>query len=386
MNRGPWCCRAATYSRKTSSNLGRRSGGRRQTTGHRRVRAMGQKHGCQDRARPIDQLLGRACHGPNPPSSRDQFSKDLDQLTRHIAAMKPQTLLMAGMLLVIDVGGFVVGASLILALTFGVVGVIVVIRLRHHGDHDKAKQIRPLSLLLSTLGALTVLARNRLLSAPVVMSAATVGAAGTLLEAWGGGVGADASYCGAFAGITSKLVLTDPGWGLLTGAGAGVLFELVQNSWTGIGAKLGSMALLGVLSRCALALIPQITHLLSYRCDLGPVLESSLPSLVAGFLLPPPLETIAPGPLLGQSTPGQGSAVWTVQPWIGALLGWHRRRPWCNGSGVGVRRIGIAPAVCPKPESATGEPLNDHHRLIASAEMQANKQLALAGLRTCVRQ
>jgi hypothetical protein len=156
----------------------------------------------------------------------------------------------------------------------------------------------------------------------MVFSAAAVGSAGGLAELVGchrrPGLGA-AMYCGAFAGMTSEQVLPHPGWVLLAGALAGLLLNLLQSSWGGIGGKLGSTAFLAVFGIVGLTfafrlqgpgehlhrytdlesvllmlmlmalLSSQLTHWLSYPRRIGAVLGSALPSLLAGLLLPAPL-------------------------------------------------------------------------------------------------
>ena len=232
--------------------------------------------------------------------------------------MRPLTLLMAGLVLVFYVDGFLIGASIPLALGFTLLGVMV-----HHADHSDIGRIGASTPLVSALAALAVLALSRGLSWPLVCSAAVIGSAGGLAERLGrsrwAGLGA-AAYCGAFAGMTSERVLDHPGWILLAGLLAGVLLELLQSSWAGIGGKLGSTAFLAVFGIVGLTLalgVPgpgahlhsfsgsergallllvllsaQLTHLLSYRLGIGAVLGSALPSVLAGSLLPAPFAAV----------------------------------------------------------------------------------------------
>jgi len=234
--------------------------------------------------------------------------------------MKRNALLMAGMLLIFYVDAFLVGAPLQLLLIYVLIGGVVLAGFLEHADHGESKAIQHTTPLLSALAALVVMTLSRNWSVPVVVSAALVGSAGGLLEAWGRGrwpgLGA-ALYCGAFAGMTSELVLGHPAGVILSGALAGLVLELMHNSWSGIGGKLGCISFLGVLGSCGLAtalgligfgakphhyssserilamvvvlVAPQITHHLSYRWNLGAVLGSALPSLLAGLLLSPPL-------------------------------------------------------------------------------------------------
>lgn len=78
-----------------------------------------------------------------------------------------------------------------------------------------------------------------------LLATALVGAAGGALEAAGRsrhrwqGVAAPV-YCGAFAGMTSELVLGHPAWVVLAGGLAGLVLSVLSDSWSGIGGKLGT--------------------------------------------------------------------------------------------------------------------------------------------------
>lgn len=261
---------------------------------------------------PVHVLAGRIGGGIHQPGGR--FMAPL---------IRPIPLLMAGLVLVFYVDAFLVGAPLQQALVFAVLGVLVLVGFLHHADHGSVGRVGISTAPTAALAAVAVLALSRGLSWPLVFSTAAVGCAGGLAElvsrhrahAWTG-LGA-ATYCGAFAGMTSERVLAHPGWVLLAGALAGVLLELLQTSWAGIGGKLGSTAFLAVFGIVGLtfamgmpgpgaplhrftaaegvalvmvALVSsQLTHWLSYARSLGVVLGSGLPSLAAGLLLPAPL-------------------------------------------------------------------------------------------------
>ncbi|MEB3331954.1 MAG: hypothetical protein VKI83_05630 [Synechococcaceae cyanobacterium] len=238
---------------------------------------------------------------------------------------RPVALLMAGVLLLFYVDGFVLGAPLLLLLAFALLGLPVLAGFLHHGDHGPAGAPHPRPVLLAAAGALLVLALSRGLLLSVVLAAALVGCVGALLERLSRGRGpwrdgAAPIYCGAFAGMTSELVLRHPGWVLLAGALAGLLFALLGNSWRGIGGKLGSTAFLAVALVCALAgavgalgagahlhnfttveralliafalVSPLLTHWLSYPRGFGAVLGSALPSLVVALVAPLPLAAV----------------------------------------------------------------------------------------------
>ena len=161
-----------------------------------------------------------------------------------VVVFRPLTLLMAALVLVFYVDAFLVGAPIPMALGFALVGVVVLVGFLHHADHGNVGQIGASTPLVSAAAALAVLFLGRGLSCPTVFSAAAVGVAGGLAELvsrnrWAG-LGA-AVYCGAFAGMTSERVLAHPGWVFLAGALAGLLLELLQSSWAGIGGKLGDI-------------------------------------------------------------------------------------------------------------------------------------------------
>jgi len=227
---------------------------------------------------------------------------------------------MATLVVVFYVDAFLVGASLPVALGFLALGAAVMLGFLHHADHGPVQVIAATTPLFSAVAALAVLGLTRGASWPVVFSAAAVGTLGGLLERtslqrWQG-FGA-AVYCGAFAGMTSARVLDHPGWVFLAGLAAGLLFELLRSSWSGIGGKLGSTAFLAVFATVGLTLLlglqgpgatlhaftgpealavvliallgSQLTNWLSYRRGIGAVLGSALPCLPAGLLLPLPL-------------------------------------------------------------------------------------------------
>lgn len=250
---------------------------------------------------------------------------------------RPHALLMGGVLLLFYGDGFVLGAALPLALAFGLLGVAAAAGFLRQAGHGDAGPIDPVPVALAALAALTVLALGRSGLTSVVVAAALVGTIGGLLERLGRprqrwqGMEAPA-YCGAFAGMTSELVLGHPGWVLLAAVLAGLLLTLLHRSWQGIGGKLGTTAFVGVLAACGLAraigmmgsgahlhlfseaerslvlitalLAPLITHGLSYRWGWGAVLGSAVPSMLMGLLLPLPLAAAWMGAsFVGMTTP-----------------------------------------------------------------------------------
>jgi hypothetical protein len=234
----------------------------------------------------------------------------------------PLKLLMAGVLIVFYVDGFVIGSSTWMILGFSLLGLLVLAGFHRHAEHGPAEALAPVPVLAAALAALAVAVLSRGAGLSVVLATALVGVAGDSLDRLGRSLGSSLPvaapiYCGAFAGMTSQRLLLHPGWVLLAGALAGVLLRLLHNSWGGVGGKLGTTAFLAVLGSCALAysigavgpgehlhpmtlsehlaitliavLAPLITHRISYRRGMGAVLGSALPSLLMALVLPPPL-------------------------------------------------------------------------------------------------
>lgn len=252
-------------------------------------------------------------------------------------------MLMAGVLLIFYLDGFVLGAPLALLLVWALLGLVVLVGFLRHAGHGPAGRVQWSAVALAALAALGVLALSRGASASVVMATALVGAIGGAVEAAGRsrqrwqGVAAPV-YCGAFAGMTSQLVLGHPAWVLLAGGLAGLLLSVLSESWSGIGGKLGTTAFLGVLGAMGLAMVagamgsgaslhafsaaerglvlilsllsPLVTHALSYSWGLGVVLGSALPSLLVALLLGalPAALPLAPVPL---------SAAWLGASFVG---------------------------------------------------------------------
>lgn len=228
---------------------------------------------------------------------------------------RPLALLMAAVLAIFYFDAFVVGASAPELVTFTLLGVLTAVGFLEHADHGPHRWPAVQSILLGALGASVVQALSRGELLAMVPATALVGSLGALLERRNGSVSLAAPlYCGAFAGMTSTLVLHHPGWLVLAGGLAGALLTLLSNSWGGIGGKLGTTAFLSVFGICGLASAfgalgagaplhafstaervgvviaavasPLLTHWLSERCALGPIQGSALPSLLVSLLLP----------------------------------------------------------------------------------------------------
>jgi hypothetical protein len=250
------------------------------------------------------------------------------------ALTRPHALLMAGVLLFFYLDAFLLGAPGGMALALSLLALVALLGFVRHAGHGPPGTIQPVPVALAGLAALVVLALSRGALVSVSLAAALVGATGGLVELAGRssrrwqGVAAPV-YCGAFAGMTSALVLAHPGWVVLAGVLAGLALSVLTNSWSGIGGKLGTIAFLGVLGAMGLALVsgamgagaplhaftgaerwlvliasllsPLLTHALSYRYGFGVVLGSALPSMLVALCLTLllPLLELAPGPLAG---------------------------------------------------------------------------------------
>lgn len=266
-----------------------------------------------------------------------------DPAVDHSALTRPHALLMAGVLLLFYLDGFVLGTPAMLALALLLLGAVVLIGFLRHAGHGPPGTIQPVSAALAGVAALAVLVLSRGALVSVACAAALVGAAGGLVEVAGRsshrcqGVAAPL-YCGAFAGMTSELVLGHPAWVVLAGVLAGLMLTVLTNSWSGIGGKLGTTAFLGVLGALGVALVagvmapgaslhvwlvserwlvlgaallsPLLTHALSYRWGWGAVLGSALPSLLVALLLA--LLPLPPG-----VTPAPLTAMWLGASFVG---------------------------------------------------------------------
>jgi hypothetical protein len=225
---------------------------------------------------------------------------------------------MAIVLLYFYCDAFVLGAPGGIALGFSLLGMVVLLGFLQHAGHGPAGKIQPLLVIEAALAAFVVLGLSRGGGLSVVLAVGLVGTAGGLMEAavrprhrYQGM--AATLYCGAFAGMTSELVLHHPAWVLLSGALGGLLLSVLANSWQGIGGKLGTIAFLAGLSTLAVATVsgangpgaplhtfteaerglvlilsllsPLLTYALSHSLGFGVVLGSALPSLLVAIAL-----------------------------------------------------------------------------------------------------
>lgn len=190
----------------------------------------------------------------------------------------------AGLLVVFYVDAFLRGGSWYSWAFFGAllipaaVGLVVTTR-----DLPPAVRPRAADLVLAVVGAVAVGIGVRELDLAAVLAASVIGVVAALLSMAHGRLASMAVplYCGAFAGMTSELVLAD--WPSLTIAGllAGVLVSLLRATWDGVGGKLGLLAFAGVF------LMSLVARALGTIGDGAPVLALERPDRVALVAVPP---------------------------------------------------------------------------------------------------
>ena len=207
------------------------------------------------------------------------------------------------------VDGFVRDASTGAALALIVLGAFVVRGLIEISDGSVARWIEPRTVLVALLGTLLVGLIGRRLGLSSVFAAAVVGViAGLLPRVTSRVKNADTAplYVGAFAGMTSPVVLMGPEWLILSGVITGCLWSVVREAWVGVGGKMGTVAFAGVALTAGIAtllghgggMVPlprylpaqevaivaasvgaaALTHWLAFRRGWGVVLASALPT------------------------------------------------------------------------------------------------------------
>lgn len=217
--------------------------------------------------------------------------------------------------LIFFIDGFLRGASLFAGIVLIPLGLLVIAGLIAIADSAPIRSIHFTSIALTLTGTLLVGFGVRVLNLSSSFSAACVGVlAGFLPLVIRRLNPADALplYVGAFAGMTSPVVLLGTGWLVLAGLVTGLLWSVARDAWDGIGGKAGTIAFAGVGITTLLAFVTgasdgaapltpyaplaQIailgvslasalaTHAIAYRLRLGAVLGSALPLLVVVVL------------------------------------------------------------------------------------------------------
>lgn len=214
------------------------------------------------------------------------------------------------------IDGLLRDATVKAAIALVIIGVFIVLGLIRISD---STPVRPLRWqIVATTFAATILVGEsvRLLGVSSVFAAATVGVVGGLLPRLAKKTDPQLSaaiYVGAFAGMTSPVILLGQQWLIVAGLVTGLLWSLACDAWTGIGGRFGTVAFIGVALTALLATVfgfshgaPEIptftptltsvivvisvasaylTHWLAYRRNWGAVLGSSAPVVIAAIAL-----------------------------------------------------------------------------------------------------
>ena len=218
------------------------------------------------------------------------------------------------------VASFVIGHGTLASIGAGAAAVLLVTGLVNTSDMGHLVEPRLEDPLLALVGATLAALGVRVLGAPPVLCAALVGAAGGLaVRAVAGAADRHGGpiYVGAFVGGTAATVLPSFAWVMFAGFVAGALWSVSREAWVGIGGKMGTLALGGVLIAYAIAALAgsagspsapldasgaaaavviisviaaPVTGLLAYRAEWGSVLASAAPTAACALLL-----DLAPG-------------------------------------------------------------------------------------------
>lgn len=238
------------------------------------------------------------------PTSRGAIASVRDQHSIVTAAL--------GLVLVFFfVDGFLRDSTPQAAVVLLVLGGFLLVGLMAIAERAAARWIEPRTVVVTLVGTILVGIGGRELGLSAVFSAATVGVVAGLASRFVRRVSdADAAalYVGAFAGMTSPVVLLGPGWLVLAGLITGLLWSIVREAWVGVGGKMGTVTFAGVALTALLSLAlgtgashtspPQyapalelavlgtsiasalLTHWLAYSRSWGPVLGSAAPSAI----------------------------------------------------------------------------------------------------------
>ena len=190
---------------------------------------------------------------------------------------------LVGLLAYFYVDGFLKGASGLEIALFTTLALPFLAGLLHTlSDLESPTAPALAQVVASTLGAMAVAFLARELHLEPVLAAAVVGvvASSPITPTW---LRAHAApvYVGAFAGMTSPLVLAHPLLVAAAGAIAGLLFSVLRSTWLGVGGKLGMLAFTGVTLASLLA------HWLGVSAGEAKLLELQLPDKLAILVAAP---------------------------------------------------------------------------------------------------
>lgn len=190
-------------------------------------------------------------------------------------------------------------------------GVFIVIGLVEVTDKSHAHGIRLATVALAVVGALFVGIAASMFDMNTALAASLVGTFAGLLAKFVPRielVDVAPLYVGAFAGMTSEIVLLGPAWLVVTGVIAGCFWSIARDAWVGIGGKIGTVAFAGVAVTLGIALavgqrggvapmpgyVPAVnlailivsdaaallTNWLAFSRGWGPMLASALPVVI----------------------------------------------------------------------------------------------------------
>jgi hypothetical protein len=198
----------------------------------------------------------------------------------------------------------------------GLVGMLMLlgasVAIFHEAGHliRQEKQGRALQELVTQglaviLGGLAAFAVSHELALGPVISASLVGLVASLISP----KTSVAAYCGAFVGMTSDILFFNYYEVALAGVIAGIVFIFTQDTFNGVGGKLGTIALVGTAitslslqrefillpianwqTNAAVIIVCMVAAPLTFYFNIarkhGPVLASSIVGITAGLVLP----------------------------------------------------------------------------------------------------
>ena len=264
--------------------------------------------------------------------------------------------------------GFVIIDSVIrnrgieIALAGLLVGVLSLIGMMRTRDRGHLAWVRIEDPLLAVTAATLVVTASRSWGLLPVFCVAVVGTVGGLAvrkiagatDYHGGPI-----YCGTFVGMTSEMVLPNIWWVAGAGLLAGVLWSMSREAWVGIGGKMGTVALGGVLLTNLVAsdfhqlgpgahaltsiqaiagilvvglISAPLTWWLAHRRGWGAVLGSAVPTMIFAGVLQYAPDLFADSPkvltvawlgasFVGMTAPARVSSPWIMIPIGGVLYG-----------------------------------------------------------------
>lgn len=226
------------------------------------------------------------------------------------------SLVLAAALVLFFANGFLRNAEAGPLVLLVVLALLLAVGLRELVDPHRIHPVAWQDVIGALVGAVLTAVLIRGMGLPGVLAASLVGVlAGLLLlrDRTSGAGHAASLYVGAFAGMSSPVVLLGPAWVLVAGLATGVVWSLAKGAWLGVGGKMGTVAFSGGAIAAGIAwatgrldpaaitatthtpldlagtvlagvLVGMLTHWLAFRRGLGPVLSSALPVAVIALI------------------------------------------------------------------------------------------------------